>query len=216
MSYTWDVFISYKRDYQDEAAGPMLALRRQWLKETFLPVFSWALSAEIGRQPKIFWDVRLQTGDFFEEELVEALAGSKCMVAILSNPYLYDSEWCLREFCFMKKRYETSRETYPNTYIYPILYQKTDTGHPLIRGMQVSDYTRYNKFGKAFIESEAYLQFQSDMNNTVPTIAKVIQHPPDWNKEWTSKTWLAEIEPMVKSYKLDMNAPKMESKNIQM
>lgn len=216
MSYQWDVFISYKRDYQDEIDESSLALRKQWLKETFLPYFSLALSGEIGRQPKIFWDARLQIGDLFEDKLIEALSGSKCMVAILSNPYLYDSEWCLREFCFMKKRYETSRESYPNTFIYPILYQKTDIGHPLIKGMEFSDYTRYNKVGKAFIDSPAFLQFQTDIDNTVPTIAKVIQNPPDWKPGWTLKPWLEEIEAMVKNNRLVMNAPKMESKNIQM
>ena len=215
MSYKYDVFISYKRDYKSKPEEYAAQLRLRWLRETFMPHFEFALSGEIGRDPQVFWDeTEFKTGQDMKV-LMNNLAGSKCLVAILSNPYLYDSEWCLREFCFMKHRKKTSNETYPNVFLLPLLYQTTDTNHPLICDLKFADYTKYNKVGKAFESSPEFINFQDAVNTAAGIIKDVILDPPEWNSGWIAPEWENEVNLMVEENRKRKFKIKISSNDVQ-
>ena len=217
MAYEWDIFISYKKDYSSSIDKYSLALRKRWLKEIFLPYLEFALQGELGRNPKIFWDEQgLDTGDAYSNKLIQKLTGSKCLVAILSNPYFYDSEWCLREFCFMKLRYITSREEFPNTFIFPFLFQPTNTEHPLLSDIHFSNFIKYNKVGKAFIESEDFLEFQDDINRIAAELSKIIRLPPTWSEKWTTREWREKVDELVNQYRQLTLDVKISSSSVQL
>jgi len=217
MAYEWDIFISYKKDYSSSIDKYSLALRKRWLSEIFLPYLVFALQGELGRDPKIFWDEQgLDTGDDYANKLIQELSRSKCLIAILSNPYFYDSEWCLREFCFMKLRFTTSREQFPNTYIFPFLFQPTNTAHPLLSDIHFSNFIKYNKVGKAFTESEDFLKFQDDISRTASELSDVIRQPPAWNDRWTTKEWRDEVDQLVSQYRQLTLDQKVSSTSVQL
>ncbi|WP_114939094.1 toll/interleukin-1 receptor domain-containing protein [Mucilaginibacter endophyticus] len=204
MEYKYDIFISYKRDYKfgySDMEKYSLLIRQDWITKVFLIPLLHNLTAEIGKAPTYFLDVNeIKIGDQYERELRENLAKSKCMVVILSNPYLYDSEWCLREFCFMKLRRETSAGKLQNTFIFPILYQKTNLQHPLISDLEIPNYIKYDRNPDLFIRSPEYLEFQEKIQSVAATIGEVINEPPAWEDKWLSEKWWTEVKDNVNIY----------------
>lgn len=86
MSYTHDVFISYRRHRQWQG----------WARDHFKPALEAHLFNDLGRDVDIFIDERLEIGRDWVDSLAIELARSKIVVALFSRPY-FESDWCIHE-----------------------------------------------------------------------------------------------------------------------
>jgi hypothetical protein len=90
--YEYDVFVSYKHG----------SLYGAWVEETLLRLFKELLREELPRGRGIFFDrTGMSAADAFPAKLKRALATSRCMVAVWTPSYFYDSPWCRTELSLM-------------------------------------------------------------------------------------------------------------------
>ena len=96
MNFEHDLFISYAHiDNQALVPG-----QDGWIT-TFQRSIEIRLAQLLGREPKIWRDLKLNGNDFFDEEIVQQLPKVAALITILSPRYV-QSEWCLKElqaFC---------------------------------------------------------------------------------------------------------------------
>ena len=92
MGYKYDVFISYRR------AGSA----SKWVEEHFVPTLEDCLAMEL-KEPKVYFDGRLETGTTWPIALASALATSRMLIALWSKNYL-ESDWCSLELAHMLAR----------------------------------------------------------------------------------------------------------------
>jgi len=95
MGYEYDAFVSYKRGFPFG----------DWVHETFLPLFE-PLLVNALNQPsaKVFVDTaEIRPGESWPISLKNALAHSRCLVAIWSPSYFH-SESCKRELSVLLRR----------------------------------------------------------------------------------------------------------------
>ena len=102
MAYQWDVYLSYRRSND----WP------RFVEIHFLPKFRHWLDAALGRESKIFVDVReIETGDAWPYKLADGLAHSKTMVCLWSREY-FSSKWCAGELTQMLARRKSAIGTF--------------------------------------------------------------------------------------------------------
>ena len=93
--YEFDVFVSYRRHGEWPA----------WIHEHFRPVFEHYLGEDLGRDPRVFFDTRLESGDQWPNHLAKALGRSAVLVPLWSKTY-FNSPWCVTECALMFRREE--------------------------------------------------------------------------------------------------------------
>jgi hypothetical protein len=96
VAYEFDVFVSYRR----------YLMWPTWVHEHFKPVFEHYLGEDLGRQPRVFFDTSLESGDQWPMHLAQALGRSAVLVPLWSKTY-FSSPWCLAECSLMFKREQT-------------------------------------------------------------------------------------------------------------
>ncbi len=97
MSYTYDVFISYRR-------SPAQA--RDWTRHVLYPTLQTWLEVELNlKSDQIFIDTEHlnDNGLPWPEKLRDAILQSKLLVAVLSPQY-FESDWCMTELYSMLER----------------------------------------------------------------------------------------------------------------
>ncbi|AXX31228.1 hypothetical protein APASM_3863 [Actinosynnema pretiosum subsp. pretiosum] len=108
--YQFDVFLSYRRSGQGNAAA--------WVRDHFHRMLVDCLADELGRT-EVFIDLEVETGVEWPSLLRDALARSKVLVAVWSPPYFH-SPWCLAEWWTMEAGERalagTTRLVYPLRY----------------------------------------------------------------------------------------------------
>lgn len=86
--YRWDLFISYKRGHCTEL----------WVRTVLYPTLcNHAPPAGI-RRTSIFWDDESLPYGSQIDQIKEAATTARCVLAVLSPDYFYESEWCWREW----------------------------------------------------------------------------------------------------------------------
>jgi len=198
MPYKYDVFISYKRG----------GTKERWVNENFLPLFKEYLGDSFAAagldDPKIFLDTsELVEGEDFRNALITNVAQSKCMVAIISPPYLVRSQWCMYEFLSMRYREEVLQlgpNKVPKSLIWPVLLQEMDAYPPIINTIQLANYTKYNVIGEGFLNSEDYVSFQRDLRKDVKTVTGIVKNIPEWKSEWDTTEWSDIIKQRITDY----------------
>jgi hypothetical protein len=94
MAYKYDIFLSYANQFPFN----------KWTRERLLPLIDTYLTNELNRQAKIFFDkAEIAAGDAWPEQLKNALAHSRCLVAVWSPSY-FTSKWCTSECAVMLNR----------------------------------------------------------------------------------------------------------------
>jgi hypothetical protein len=182
MPYTYDVFISYKRD----------PVRNQWLDEHFIPLFSHAvregIAAECERQPTgIFFDraeltseslafdhTGIEPGDVWRDALRTAMKASRCMVGLWS-PLYFHSEWCLTEWNTFRTR--------PGSVVVPASVFDGRAFPPDARALQTPDFANFVIIGAGFKEVREYPEFQKRVRSFAMTVARRVRRAPafqDW------------------------------------
>jgi hypothetical protein len=94
MSFEYDLFISYS--HRDNGGG-----RGEGLVDRFHELLRERLSVYLGREPRIWRDVKkLDGGDYFDDEIARGVRQSRAFLIIVSPSYLR-SEYCAQELdCF--------------------------------------------------------------------------------------------------------------------
>ncbi len=182
MGYSYDVFISYKSESKD------------WVQQAFRPLFDRHLREALGgREPKIFMDVqRIENGDAWKNTLRNALAHSRCVVAILTPSYFH-SEWCTREFAVMMHRAQQNKlltTASPGGLIAPVCVSDGEFFPAKVQGMQSVQLHSYYMFSEAFPKTRKYLKFEEHLKKWLPDVVKIIDRAPNWDPEWLEDAWL--------------------------
>ena len=175
MAYEFDVFISYRR----HGEWPV------WSNEIFRPLFYHWLGEELGRDPRIFSDDDIETGDSWPERLGNALGKSCVLVPLFSRQY-FSSLWCQRELAHMFAR--ESRCNYrtaecPHGLIVPAyIHDGRDFPHNvrMIQGAQLQKYTNV-RLSKGSPTEE---RLSEEIRNWVPDVAKAIDGAPQYDPDW--------------------------------
>ncbi|HXP19778.1 MAG TPA: toll/interleukin-1 receptor domain-containing protein [Streptosporangiaceae bacterium] len=134
MAYVYDVFLSYRRSN----AWP------KFVETIFIPMFRHWLEAEIGRPPRIFFDVdEIETGESWPHRLAAGIASSKIMVCLWSTEY-FCSPWCQAELGHMMARREfTKQDSGPLPLILAVVIHDGENISPHLDNIQrlpIQDY----------------------------------------------------------------------------
>jgi hypothetical protein len=156
MSYKYDVFISYSHN---EA-------QRWWVQSVFLDRFEAYLTNALGWTPEVFSDrTGIESGDAWPERLKSALAYSKVLVPIWSVEY-FESSWCKAECAVI--RYRAQKLAYgtlgdPRGLIHPVRLYDGQHYPTFAKKTQSKDFNRFNRVGKAFLDTSTYLDLQDEL-----------------------------------------------------
>ncbi len=186
MDYHYDVFLSY---LHEKPCGT-------WVTEHFLPYFKFHLGNGLARPAEIFIDkTEIRTVQKWPARLKQALAHSRCLVGIWS-PLYFRSEWCQCECAVMLHR--ESR----------LGLGTTENSDGLIVGVKVNDGIHFPQFAKdsqyadmeqfffdehGFTQCPLYIEFQKNISELAPDIARIVQNAPTWSQEWLTSPWLDDI-----------------------
>lgn len=178
MTYEYDVFLSYRQG----------RLFGRWVHETFLELFEDYLTEALNK-PKaaIFVDRgEIKAGDTLPPRIKDALARSRCMVAVWVPSYFH-SHWCQRELSAMLWRerqlgYRTPQK--PGGLVLPIRLFDGAYFPRFTQHIVQFDCTRFARVRAGFLDSPRYLEFQDKLIEWVDAVAQTIQQAPDWQPEW--------------------------------
>jgi hypothetical protein len=179
MSYSYDVFISYRRN--EETLG--------WIKDHFIPLLSLRLEFELQRKPTIFVDDQMESGASFPPALGAALGASRVLIALWTANY-FASVWCAEEFSQMLDREAQAQmrsATKPQGLIIPAFIHDgasfpADLQHIKPFEIQSSFSPRMARTSPRAEELDTALAAQA------PAIANSIKSAPPWRKKWPAKS----------------------------
>jgi TIR domain len=175
MAYDFDVFISYRR----HGEWPT------WTREIFRPLLYHWLGEELGRDPRIFVDYQIETGDSWPERLGNALGCSRVLVPLFSRQY-FSSPWCRSEFALMRAREARCNfrsPACPGGLIVPAhIHDGKDFPESVrsIQGAQLQPYTNV-RLSRGSITEE---RLSDEIRNWVPDIAGATNRAPDHDPAW--------------------------------
>lgn len=175
MGYEHDVFISYPRRGETQ----------HWVAEHFVPALQHALSLELDREPKLFFDLHLEQGSEWNVRLGQKISRSRVLVCLWTRNYLL-SEWCKLEISHMLARErDTGRRSGENPIgliSIPILHDG-ETIPDELQGIQhFKLHGLFNpRMRKDSIKSE---QLYDVICSHAAEIANQIEMAPLWQKNW--------------------------------
>jgi hypothetical protein len=175
MTYEFDVFLSYSRAKEWPS----------WVKRNFFPLFDHWLTAELGREARIFVDYELDTGVSWPSSLGTALARSTVLVPLWSRNY-FSSKWCTQELARMRARedrYGFRSLTNPLGLIIPAIVHDGST-FPQV----VGDINHINISSCANVRMDPNGATAEKLSQTikdwVPSISHAIESAPEYDSEW--------------------------------
>jgi hypothetical protein len=176
MSYLHDVFISYKRQ----------ELWTPWTRDHFKKLLKAYLQPDLGVEPDIFVDERLQVGADWVDSLGDHLAKSKVLVAIFSADY-FGSDWCIHELDLMLARSVAASEgqTVRAPLIIPVIVHDGDLIPDEAKRIQPA---KMNEFWLTHLceDSLLYQQFTQAMKKLSVDVAKTINNAPPFQDVWVT------------------------------
>lgn len=179
MNYTYDIFISYKRNPEAD----------QWIKEHFEPLLAHSVELELGYPPKIFRDNRLAEGGSWPVDLGRALGSSKVLVSLWTKTYFH-SEWCVREMATMLEREQEigyRSDAVPNVLVLPSVLHDCD---PLPNEVAHIQYGVLRSFFNVRMRRDSTkAELLADaLTEAAPAIARAIEQAPPWQAAWPART----------------------------
>ena len=153
MSYKYDIFVSYMHDQQMES----------WVHQHLIPFMQSFIGNALNSPIEIFIDRKgIASGDAWPLRLQQALAQSRCLIAIWS-PLYFHSSWCRRECAVMLHRetklgYRTILN--PKGLVIPIKVFDGKFFPPKARQIHWIDFGKYWIIGDGFSKTERYVEFQ--------------------------------------------------------
>lgn len=176
MSYRHDVFISYRRHPE----------WTRWTRDHFKALLSTYLQPELGVEPDIFVDERIQVGIDWVDELAEHLATSKIMVAIFSGDY-FGSDWCLHELDLMLERSTQAAQGKPkhSPLIVPVVVHDGNLIPQEAKRIQPMDLAKY-RIAHINRDTTDYHEFSKAIGKLAPDVALQIKSAPPFDSVWES------------------------------
>jgi len=177
MSYQYDVFISYRR-----AGGA-----RRWVENHFVPTLEDCLADEMEQPPRVFFDIKIESGTTWPLDLGDKLARSRVLISLWSKNYLR-SRWCTLELAHMLAREEemgfrTAAKPGGLTAIC-VIHDGNSLPQDLgkIQTFEVKDQfiTRMRQDSEAAVNLEAALRLQA------PALAQAIDAAPTFQASWAT------------------------------
>jgi hypothetical protein len=174
--YKYDVFLSYSR----KGGSP------GWVHHHFLPRLRDCLTDETGETPKVFVDQNMSAGSVWPDDLEDALAHSRIMVAIYSPQY-FRSDWCVAEWQSMAKRENilglASREL-TRGLIFPVLYSDSQNFPEYGRDRMWFDMKGLDSPDPMFQQTVDWLQFHKRMRMLAGKVEQLLRLAPPWQPDW--------------------------------
>ncbi len=170
MPYQHDVFISYRRQ----------ELWTPWARDHFKKLLIAYLQPELGIEPDIFLDERIQIGADWVDTLGEHLATSKVLVAIFSGDY-FGSDWCLHELDLMLER--SKKDITKPVLIIPVVVHDGDKIPQEAKRIQSMDMSKYRNT-HINPATPDYQDFSKAMSLLAPQVAAAIHAAPAFKTTW--------------------------------
>jgi hypothetical protein len=184
--YHYDVFLSY---LHDPPCG-------RWVKDHFLPYFLFQLGNALNRHAHVFFDrTGLHLGDNWPLKLHQALAHSRCLLAIWS-PLYFQSEWCSNESEIMRFRQEKlglGTIDNPRGLIGGVKINDGIFFPPYAKKSQWADFEKYFIDGPTFYQTPLHAEFQRDIVPLANDVAEVIAGAPAWSADWLTDPWTNDV-----------------------
>jgi hypothetical protein len=173
--YEYDIFLSYRR----------LGAASDWVKNHFKPVLKSALAPELGRDPEIYFDNRVETGATWPVELGRNLGRSRILICLWSRTFL-SSEWCKKELNLMWKREQIlglRTPAHPNGVVAVSIIHDGETMPDELSISQRSEIAEfYNPMMR--IDSPKRESFFTKMQSCAAGIAEMIECAPPFDETW--------------------------------
>jgi hypothetical protein len=185
MSYEFEVFLSYARS---ETEG-------QWVRNHFAQQLELRLNDVSRDRVRISWDVEIESGVSWPDELKRRLRHSRLLVAVWSPQY-FRSRWCMAEWRSFREReaalglFNAER---PRGLVYPIRYSDRAHFHVDAKRTQCrKDFSELNYPMPVFKKSERYLEFDDIVRQMAQELADRLEQCPEWQSNFP----IVEPEPL--------------------
>lgn len=195
--YKHDIFISYRN-----VSGV-----REWVRDVFYPELERKLYGVLDREPSIFLDRHMVPSTWWASSIPDALHRSRLAIVVLAP--LYDSSaWCRAELACMEEREKLlNRHKVPGSgLVIPVAYSARQHLSPHATQRQFADFSDHTYCGKAFRDSERYLDFEDQVKKLASLIANLLNNQfPPWDPNWPiidPATITVDPQPAVRSAKL--------------
>lgn len=178
--YQYDVFISYRR-------RPFI---QDWVRNHFHPLLEQWLPEHHHSSTKIFVDDGIETGDSWPDALRQAIAVSRCLVAVWSPGY-FRSPWCLAELHTMLARESVlgfRKPGNPKGLVYPVLLSDGEHFPANVKAIQRADFRDYNTPHQVFRETIEYVKFDKAIQALSRELSGMISRAPQWQSGWPVMT----------------------------
>ena len=171
MAYVYDVFFSYRRGKQLD----------NWSEKMYEKLEHWLNMELPEKEVKIFFDkVEIKTGAKWKEKIYDAIASSKCVVAILSPDY-FKSKWCYAELLSFLKRSEMMSG---HSLIFAASYHDGESFPDSVKAIQYKDFSPYAYTSEAFWDTDGALEFEKELKEFATHIAEAINKIEEHKEEF--------------------------------
>ena len=175
-TYEFDVFLSYRR------RGPAL----EWVENHFFPKLRGWLEQywpkDFDGRPRMAKDDEMERGSRWPARLKQMHAGSKVMVAVLSQEY-FRSPWCLAEWESMRLRERKlglGGRKDARGLIYPVLFCGDPADLPKDASTrQCVDFSMLNTPDEIFRHHALYVDFDRQMQKVARELITMVRRAPE-------------------------------------
>jgi len=179
MSYTHDVFISYRRH-------PETVI---WIKDHLEPLLRLRLGLELGDEPDIYTDQRLEAGGTWPLDLGRELAQSKVLISLWSANYLH-SKWCSLELAHMVAREQAKNCRTPQNPGGIVLFAIVHDGDDIPQNLQAIQKIDIQKCFNVRMRRDSTRAEELDaiLAEKAIGIARAIRDAPEFEANWPEET----------------------------
>lgn len=173
--YEFDIFLSYRR----------LGDASEWVGTHFVPVLKNVLSQELGRNPKIFFDSRIETGSTWPVDLGRCLGRSRILICLWSRTFLL-SEWCKKELNLMWTREKALGLRSPTQPHGVVALSIVHDGETIPDELGICQNAEIIEFFNPMMrdDSPTRERFFSHMQSCAVGLAEMIENAPPYQESW--------------------------------
>ncbi len=167
---------------------PVQSHAGDWVRNHFLPVLKEELEGQ-APNPRLFCWTENEVGVDWDRKLREAHATSKLMVAVLTPPYFYRSQWCPIEWHTMVERERIAQLgqelDWTDSLICPVLFSDGSNLPVGSRRVTSLDFRDWAFPEPVFRQTPNYLGFRAKVRELADTIVnKRLPIVPPWCSTW--------------------------------
>lgn len=171
--YMHEIFISYKRE---ENWTPWVRQFASYLKSY--------LQQDLGFEPRIFIDERIEGGSDWVTEIAYNLATSKVVIPLFSKDY-FSSHWCIHELDLMMERALHSGSNIKNQckLIIPALVHDGEIIPSEVNRTQLKDFKEFRTIGIC-PGTEKFLKYSETLKAFSIEVTRALSSAPSFDVRW--------------------------------